>query len=237
MLFPEISRLRFLICCCLLGLTFGGCAAEPTPPPRPVLELETFYYIGVKELHLKSQPDAAAADTATVKLNERVKSLKRQGSWFRVQTAAGREGWANERDLKLDPVSDFFVGRWGVRLREAPEGRARTVARLRLNDRVKLLELSDQGWARVNVSRTQETGWLEMQYLSTDRVVVRRRVRKPGPAEAAPAENGGPPEAPPVEPDAPAPAVTPAPAEAAPPPPTPKAPGPRRQRPELFEPF
>jgi SH3-like domain-containing protein len=232
----KISRLHLLICCGLLGLAFGGCAGEATPPPsRPALALETYYYIGVKELHLKGQPDAAAADTATVKLNERVQSLKRQGSWFQVRTASGQEGWANERDLKLSPVSDFFVRRWGVRLREAPQSRAKTVDRLRLNDQVKLLEQNGQGWARVTTSRSQKTGWLEMHDLSTQKVVVRRRHRKPGQAEPATPATGAPPETAPPEPSSPAPGVlTPAPAQAAPPP---KAPAPRKQRPELFEPF
>jgi uncharacterized protein YgiM (DUF1202 family) len=194
--------------------------------------VETYYYVGVKEIKLKTQPDPAAADAATVKLNERVQSLKRQGGWFLVRTAGGQEGWANDRYLKLDPVSDFYVRRWGVRLRQAPEGRAKTVDRLRLNDQVKLLEQNDQGWARVTNSRSQKTGWLEMNDLSTDKTVVRRRYKKPGQAEPATPETGAPPEEPPA---APAPGIlTPAPAQAAPPP---KAPAPRKQRPELFEPF
>jgi uncharacterized protein YgiM (DUF1202 family) len=232
----KMVRLRFLICCCFLSVAFWGCAGEPTPPPSPpALEVETYYYIGVKELHLKGQPDAAAPDTATVKLNARVKSLKRQGSWFQVRTAAGQEGWANERDLKLAPVNDFFVRRWGVRLREAPQGRANTVEKLRLNDQVRLLEQNNQGWARVTNSRSQKTGWLEMHDLSTEKAVVHRRIKKPGRAEPATPDAGAPPETQPSAPPGPAPGVlTPAPAQAAPPP---KAPAPRKQRPELFEPF
>jgi SH3-like domain-containing protein len=232
----KMSRVRFLVCCCFLGMVFWGCAEAPAPPPQaPPQALETFYYIGAKELKLKTKPDPAAADAGQVKLNERVQSLKRQGSWFLVRTAGGQEGWANERYLKLHPISDFYVRRWGVRLRKAPESRGKTVERLRLNDQVKLLDQNDQGWARVTNSRSQKTGWLEMSDLSTDKVVVRRRYRKPGQAGTAAPEPGAPPEEQPAPAPGPAPGVlTPAPAQAAPPP---KAPAPRKQRPELFEPF
>lgn len=228
-----MSRLRFLIWWGSVCLAFCGCGgATTTTASPPSQELPTYYYVGVKEVHLKSFPDPSSSDTALVKLNERVQSLKRQGSWFLVRTAGAQEGWANDRDLKLDPVSDFYVRRWGVRLREAPEGRGRTVERLRLNDQVKLLEQNNQGWARVTTSRSQKTGWMEIDDLSTEKVVVRHRAKKPGQAEAAPPDASAPPE----EQTAPPPGVlAPAPAEAAPPPP--KAPAPRKQRPELFEPL
>jgi SH3-like domain-containing protein len=230
----KMSQLRFLMCCCFLGVAFWGCAEAPAPPSQaPQQALETYYYIGAKELHLKSQPDPSAPDTTLVRFNDRVQSLNRQGSWFRVRTAAGQEGWANERYLKLHPINDFYVRRWGVRLRKAPEGRAKTLERLRLNDQVRLLEQNGQGWARVTNSRSQKTGWLEMNDLSPEKTVVRRRVRKPGQAGTATPESGAPPEEQPGQPQAPG-VLTPAPAQAAPPP---QAPAPRKQRPELFEPF
>lgn len=233
MILPEMPRLRLLLCCISLGLILCSCGGAPTPAPSPPTQpLETYYYLGTMELQLKSQPDPASADVTQVKLNERLQSLKRQGSWFLLRTASGQEGWANERYLKLEPVSDFYVRRWGLRLREAPQGRAKTVDRLRLNDQVKLLEKNNAGWARVTNSRTQKTGWLEMQYLSTDKTVVRRRYRKPGKAGTATPETGPPPEEQPAPPAGGV--LTPAPAQAAPPP---QAPAPRKQRPELFEPF
>ena len=234
-----MTQLRFPIFCCVLGLVCWGCAAASSPPPSPpALQLKTFYYIGAMGVHLKGQPDAASPDTGTVKLNEKVQSLKRQGSWFQVRTASGQEGWANERDLKLNPVSDFYVRRWGVRLRQAPQGRAKTVERLRPNDQVKLLDQNDQGWARVTNTRSQKTGWLEMSDLATDRVVVHRRYRSKSGKKgtASPASGPAPAETQP-EPASPPPGgiLTPAPAQAAPPPA--KAPAVRKQRPELFEPF
>ena len=42
------------------------------------------------------------------------------GGWFLVRTAGGQEGWANDRDLSLQPVSRLYVRRWGVHLRQAP---------------------------------------------------------------------------------------------------------------------
>ncbi|MFZ5451924.1 MAG: SH3 domain-containing protein [Thermodesulfobacteriota bacterium] len=231
----DKPQLRLLVCCFSLGLVLCSCGGAPTPAPSPPAQaVETYYYLGTMELQLKSQPDPSSADVALVKLNERLQSLKRQGSWFLVRTAAGKEGWANERYLKLNPISDFYVRRWGLRLREAPQSRAKTVDRLRLNDQVKLLEQNNEGWARITNSRSQKTGWLEMQYLSTDKTVVRRRYRKPGKAEPGTPDAGEPPEE--AEPAAPAPGgvLSPAPAQAAPPP---KAPTHRKQRPELFEPF
>jgi uncharacterized protein YgiM (DUF1202 family) len=233
MLIPKkMSPLWFLVCCCFFGAASWGCGgAAPSPAPPPQQAVETFYYLGVKELHLKSQPDPSAADTTLVRLNDRLQSLKRQGSWFQVRTAGGQEGWANERYLKLHPVNDFYVRRWGVRLRQSPEARGKTVDRPRLNDQVKLLDQNDQGWARVTNSRSHKTGWLEMNDLSPEKTVVRRRYHKPGQTGTAAPGPGAPSE----EQPAPAPGVlTPAPAQAAPPP---KAPAPRKQRPELFEPF
>lgn len=230
---PEIPRLRLLICCLSLGLVLCSCGGAPTPAPTPTAQpVETYYYLGTMELQLKSQPDPSSADVAPVKLNDRLQSLKRQGSWFLLRTASGQEGWANERYLKLDPIKDFYVRRWGQRLRQAPQSRAKSVDRLRLNDQVKLLDQNNEGWARVTNSRTQKTGWLEMKYLSTDKTVVRRRYRRPSKAGAATPETGAPPE----EEPAPAPGgvLSPAPAQAAPPP---KAPVHRKQKPELFEPF
>jgi SH3-like domain-containing protein len=221
------KELRISLAFLLLGV--GGCAAPgPTvvsnPPP-----VQTYYYVGTKELTIKATPDPAGANGAKVRLNERVQSLERRGAWFLVRTAGGQEGWVNDRDLTLQPVSRLYVRRWGVRLREAPDDRAGTLERLQSNDQVKILEQNDQGWTQVTVARTGNTGWVKSSDLSLDRVAVRRPVKKP--SQPTPAPTG-------------LPVVTPSPAEAAPPPaeiapPPPATPRPAtgKAKPDRFEPF
>ena len=230
------KSLRILLAALFLALC--GCA-QPAPAPVPApREIVTYYYIGALELNLKAAPDPGGADGALVRLNDRVQSLERRGAWFLVRTAGGQEGWANERDLKLDPVSQLYVRRGGALLRPAPEDQAGTLERLRVNDHLKILEQNGSGWVRVTVARTRNTGWLKSHDLSLDRVSVPRPVKRrpppsappeslplvtPSPAEAAP---------PPAE-------VAPPPAETAPPPspaPPPDS-APRKARPEMFEPF
>ncbi len=143
---------------------------------------------------------------------------------------------------ELAPPSEYYVRRWGARLRETPDSRGKVVDKLRLNDRVKKLYEIPAGWAKIYVERTERTGWIELQYLSTKRIATRPPKREPA-AEPEEAEKTTPEkveEAPPEEtapkvteglPPPPA-LLTPAPAEAAPPPPQkPKA------KPEMFEPF
>jgi SH3-like domain-containing protein len=228
----DIKRLIIL----LAALTLVGCAGPAPSPPLPHLELPVNFYVGAIGLHLKASPDPSSADVALVRLNERVKKVKRSGAWFLVQANSGQEGWANEKNLELNKVSQLYVRQWGVRLRSTPAEKAKTVARLRLNDKVKLLEQNDQGWARVTVDRTQDPGWLELDDLSLDRVVVRRPAAHPSqPVQGA--------ETSPVP--LPPTLLTPAPAEAAPPPPVSAPPQPepsplpghRKVKPEMFEPF
>jgi hypothetical protein len=227
-----------------LALGVLGCAtAEPVRVEAPV-ERATYFYVAEMELSLKSSPEETGSDTAKVALNDRVQQLERRGSWFLVRTDDGRQGWANERNLALRPVSDLFVRRWGVRLRAAPGDKGKGVAQLRQNDKVQLLEKDPQGWAKVTVARTGNTGWLELRDLSTAQVVVRVRRAKPGePEKAAPAPGEAPAAAePPAEaapaPEKPAaaPLLAPKPAEAAPPP-AKTAPAPRKAKPGMFEPF
>jgi uncharacterized protein YgiM (DUF1202 family) len=213
------------------GCGGGGAMSAPATPP-PVLP--TYYYVGSTELNLKDQPDAAGKDTALVRLNEPVQMIQRRGAWFLVKAADGRQGWANEKSLTVSPLTDLYVRRWGVRLRTAPTDQAKTVARLRTNDAVKFQEQNNQGWARVTVPRTGSSGWLEMSNLSTERVVVRRRVRRASqPAASEPGSES------PAAPAQESPSLlAPAPAQAAPSPPKPEAPAPRRKTsPGLFEPF
>ena len=230
------KRLRVLLAALFLALY--GCA-QPAPAPVPApREIVTYYYVGALEFNLKAAPDPGGADGAMVRLNDRVQSLERRGAWFLVRTANGQEGWANERDLKLDPINQLYVRRGGALLRQAPADQAGTLERLRVNDQVKLLEQSESGWVRVTVARTRNTGWLKSQDLSLDRVSVPRPAKRrrppspppeslpgvtPSPAEAAP---------PPAE-------VAPPPADTAPPPPPAPPPGaaPRKAKPEMFEPF
>jgi len=234
----DLKGIRVLLSASLLAV-FGCAGAAPTPVSN-LPEIPIYYYVGALELNLKSTPDSAGSDGVSVRLNERVQSLKRQGAWFLVRTAAGQDGWANDRDLELEPVKKIYVRRWGVHLRQSPEDRAASLARLRVNDQLTVLEQNESGWTRVTVARTGNTGWLKSSDLSLDRVSVPRPVKRrsqpapapatvpsvtPTPAEAAP---------PPAQP-------APPPPEAAPPPPqdpTPAPPpGPRKARPELFEPF
>jgi uncharacterized protein YgiM (DUF1202 family) len=177
------------------------------------------------QLTLKSAPDPASSDAGQLSLNDRVERLQRQGSWFQVRSTDGRQGWANDRDLSLRPVSDLYARRWGLRLKASPSDAAKTLARLRTNDQVKVLETNNQGWARVTVARDQSTGWLPLKDLSLEKVAVRHYRR----AKTSAGKAGE--EAPP----APA-GLGPSQAEAAPPP-AKKAPARPKTRPDMFEPF
>jgi uncharacterized protein YgiM (DUF1202 family) len=224
----------------VMGMASGlwGCAAsEPVKVAAPVEERPTFYYVGAMELSLKSAPDPASSDTGQLSLNDRVQQLKRQGSWFLVRSDDGRQGWANDRDLKLRPVTDLYVRRWGVRLRGAPQEGGKSLGRLRANDQVTLVDKDSQGWARVTASRLNATGWVQLKDLSLTKVAVRRVRRvKAGEAASATEETVEPGAAPPGEAPAPGPSLGPKPAEAAPPPGE-TAPAPRRAKPGMFEPL
>lgn len=161
------------------------------------------------------------------------------GELARLETA-----WpaAPSRWTQLSSTPIMYVRRSGLRLREAPERRARSIERLRVNDQVKLLEQNPQGWARVGVERTQRTGWIEMRYLSPTRVAYRPK-RKPAASkeaeEASEESEGAQVEAPagtPEEKKGVGSILGPAPAEAAPPPAKETIPVPTA-KPEMFEPF
>lgn len=226
---------KFFILAVVLGL--WGCAGgkvEVAPAPRP--EIKSYYYVGAQGLDLKSAPDYESSNVGKVTLNERVEKVKLgPGGWFQVRAAGGRQGWINEKYLKIDEVSEFFVQRWGVRLRTAPEGTSKAIANLRPNDQVKLLEKTPQGWAKVSVARVQETGWVEMQDLSVDRVVVRPVRRRPARTAKEPAEEEPTKEVKEPQPSAPS-LLAPSPAKAEEPP-AKEAPSKPKVRPERFEPF
>jgi len=228
----------------LISLVLGlwGCATpEPVKVETAPVERATFFYVGAMELPLKSAPEPGSSTAATVTLNERVQQVERRGSWFLVRSEDGRQGWANDRDLDLRPVSDLYVRRWGVSLRSEPQGSSKSLARLRTNDQVTLVEKNPQGWAKITVARTGNTGWLELKDLSLNKVAVRRVIRaKSGAGAAAPeaeetVESGATtPEAPPASPGVLAPKA----AEAAPPPAKPATtPAPRKAKPGMFEPL
>lgn len=161
------------------------------------------------------------------------------GELARVETPwpAAPSGWTQQSQATI-----MYVRRSGLRLREAPERGGRTLARLRLNDQVRLLERNPYGWARVEVERTQSMGWLEMRYLSPTRVAYRPKRKPAAPKEAEEASEES--EAAQVEAPAAAPEekkgvgsiLGPAPAEAAPPPAKKDIPVPTA-KPERFEPF
>ncbi len=223
----------------LMPLVLGlwGCAtAEPVKVETAPVERATFFYVGAMELPLKSAPEPGSSTTATVSLNERVQQLERRGSWFQVRAEDGRQGWANDRDLNLNPQKDLYVRRWGVSLKSEPQGSSKSLARLRANDQVTLQDKNTQGWAKITVARTGNTGWLELKNLSLSKVAV-RRVTRPKSGTAAPGtEEAAGPEV--ATPPAPPSGLAPKAATAAPAPPKP-APGtaPRKAKPGMFEPF
>jgi uncharacterized protein YgiM (DUF1202 family) len=203
------------------------------------VERATFFYVGAMELALKSSPDPGSSNTATINLNDRVQQLERRGSWFLVRSEDGRQGWANDRDLHLRPVADLYVRRGGLSLRAAPQGGSKSLTRVRTNDQVTLLEKNPQGWAKITVARTGDTGWLELKDLSLSKVAVRRVVRSKGGTAAPAEEEVAEPTAPPSETPPAAPSLLePKAATAAPPPAKPAPAGePRKAKPGMFEPF
>jgi uncharacterized protein YgiM (DUF1202 family) len=225
---------RWMVLSVVLVLGLWGCATGETarvaPPP---VERPVYYYVGGMKVTLKSAPDPNSSDTGQVAINERVQMLKRSGSWFLVQAKNGSQGWVSEKYMALGPVADFYVRSWG-RLRSTPASGGKSVARLRVNDRVKLLETNAAGWARVTVDRLGKTGWIEMNNLSTSKVAV-RRYRRPSKGAAKTEEGEAAGEAPP-EVETPASGIGPKPAEAAETPPK-KAPPKRKVKPEMFDAF
>jgi uncharacterized protein YgiM (DUF1202 family) len=231
---------RWMALSLVLGLGLWGCAtAETAKVEAPPVERPVYYYVGGLNVSLKSAPDPHSSDTGRLTVNARVKMVKRSASWFLVQTQDGSQGWVSEKYLALRPVADFYVSRGGY-LRSAPESRSQSLTRLRMNDRVKLLETNPAGWARVTLDRTGNTGWIEMDNLSTSKVAVRRYRRpskgaaKTGSAEEGPATPGeaSPGGVTPASPSGPGPkAAEAAKTPAKPAPPQPKA------RPEMFDAF
>jgi uncharacterized protein YgiM (DUF1202 family) len=225
---------RWMALIMVLGLGLWGCATGETarvaPPP---VERTVYYYVGGTNVTLKSAPDPSSSDTGKVVVNERVKMVKRSGSWFLVQANNGAQGWVSEKYMALEPVSNFYVRRW-ARLRSGPASQGKSVARIRVNDRVKLLETNAAGWARVTVDRLGKTGWIEMDNLSTSKVAVRhyRRSGKGG-AKTEGGESAA--EAPPAG-EAPASGIGPTSAEAAETPAKKAAPK-RKVKPEMFDAF
>ncbi|AEB09748.1 SH3 domain-containing protein [Desulfobacca acetoxidans] len=229
----------------LISLALGvwGCATtEPVKVETAPVERETFFYVGAIELPLKSSPEPDSSIVASVSLNDRVQQLERRGSWFLVRSEDGRQGWANDRDLELRPISELYVRRWGVSLRAEPQKSSKSLVRLRTNDQVTLLEEKPKGWVKISVPRTGKTGWLELSDLSLTKVAVRRVIRSKSGGTASAAteevvEEAGtiPEEAPPsgvpslLEPK-PAAAATP-PAKPAP------AAEPHKAKPGMFEPL
>ncbi|HZE21381.1 MAG TPA: SH3 domain-containing protein [Desulfobaccales bacterium] len=223
----------------VLGLGLWGCATggTTTVTEAPPVKQPVYYYVGGLNVNLKSTPDSHGKDTGRLTVNERVEMVKRSASWFLVQAPDGSQGWVSEQYLSLQPVTDFYVRRWG-RLRSAPESRSKSLARIRVNEQVKLLETNQSGWARVTVARTGKTGWIETDNLSTRKVAV-RRYRRPskGTAKTGSAEEGaataGEAPASKVTPSGPGPKA----AEAAETPPAKPAPAKPKARPEMFDAF
>jgi len=242
-----MSFSRQLVILLILGLGFCGCATSggPTVAPPPT-EYKSYFFVGAVEMPLKSNPEASAPDATRLTLNERVEMVEKgSAGWMLVRAADGRQGWANERDLKLSPISQLYVRRWGVRLKASPDAGSKSVARLRANDTVKLLDETPSQWAHISVDRTQANGYVELSNLSVDRVTIRYRkstrstAAKPGqePAKeeaeaAAEAEAEAAEEAP-----ASTSVIGPSPAQAAPPPAEKKPPAHRKAKPGMFDPF
>ncbi len=229
---------RWMALSLVLGLGLWGCATGETArvEKAPPVKLPVYYYVGGLNVTLKSAPDPHSKDISRLTVNERVEMAKRNASWFLVQAPDGSQGWVSEKYLSLKPVTDFYASRWS-HLRSAPETRSKSIARIRVNERVKLLETNPAGWAKVTVNRTGKTGWLELAKLSTSKVAV-RRYRRPS-KEAA--KTGGAEEGPAAEGEAPAGEVTPSglspkAAEAAETP-AKQAPAKPKAKPEMFDAF
>lgn len=240
-----MSFSRQLIILLILGLGFCGCATSggPATVAPPPTEYKSYFYVGAIEMALKSNPEASAPDSSRLTLNERVEMVEKgSAGWMLVRSADGQQGWANERDLKLSPISQLYVRRWGVRLKASPDAGSKSVTRLRANDTVKLLDETPSQWAHISVDRTQAAGYVELRNLSVDRVTIRYRkstrstAAKPG-QEPAKEEAEAEAEAEAAE-EAPASTsvIGPAKAEAAPPP-AEKAPAHRKAKPGMFDPF
>jgi len=231
-----MDRLTRLVILLSLGLGLWGCAtAEPVKVSTAPVERATFFYVGAMELPLKSAPEPGSSTAATLNLNDRVQQMERRGSWFLVRSEDGRQGWANDRDLDLRPVTELYVRRWGAALKSEPQGSSKSLARLRANDQVTLVEKRPQGWAKITVARTGASGWLELKDLSLSKVAVRRVIRRSGSgAPAAEEPAAATPETPAAAPGV----LEPKAAEAAPPPPKPApSTAPRKAKPGMFEPL
>lgn len=164
-----------------LALAVSNCAevevAKP-PPPAPRQIMLTYYYVGAIKLDLKAKPEENSTDKAIVRLNEKVeKTESSDKGWFLVNTPDGRSGWASSRYFELRPVTDFYVSRWGLSLRSAPDAKSKAVCKLRKNDQVKILDPQPQNWVEVMVKRTNRKGWVEVKNLSRTLVVTRHRKR------------------------------------------------------------
>jgi uncharacterized protein YgiM (DUF1202 family) len=172
-----------------MALSFGfyACAtvevAKP-PPPAPRQKIPTYYYVGVSELNLKETPDKAGKDKTLVRLNEKVeKEEGASGGWFMVRSSDGRSGWAISKDLELKPVTNLYVAKKGIRLRAAPDDKSKEVAKLQVNDQVKILDPRPQNWVEVSVERTKTKGWLEVKNLAKDPVLFPRDKKGSGKAK------------------------------------------------------
>lgn len=223
-----------------LSLVVWGCATtEPAKVAAPPVDRPVQFYLGAIDLPLKSAPDPSSQDGAKVNLNERVQSVERGAAgWFLVRTADGRQGWVSDKYLKIDPVTNLYVRRWGAKLQASPDERGKTILRLRANDEVRLLDQQPRGFAQVTVGRTQDTGWVKVNDLSVGRVVVRARKHRPTAPGSPPAAEEPPVEEAPPAPSAPAkPSILePSPAQAAPPPAGKQPPKPKA-KPGMFDPF
>jgi uncharacterized protein YgiM (DUF1202 family) len=226
-----------------LSLGVWGCAAPEPARVAPPVETPVQFYLGALDLHLKSAPDPGSQDGARVSLNERVQSLERgAGGWFLVRAADGRQGWVSDKFLKVDPVTNLYVRRWGAKLQATPDDRGKTLQRLRANDEIQLLDPQPKDFARVTLGRTQDTGWVKVDDLSMARVVVKarkRRVAAPaGSSRAAEEAEESQAEEAADAPVAPAkPSVLGPPAAEAAPPPGDKQPARPKAKPGMFDPF
>jgi hypothetical protein len=80
-------------------------APSAEPPPEPVASdapSDTRRVTG-DQVNLRQEPDVGSASLALLSLDDPVEVLEAQGSWLRVRTQDGQEGWVAARFAAEDP--------------------------------------------------------------------------------------------------------------------------------------
>ena len=92
----------FFIVLTLLLLAASGCRREQSEPPIGT------GYVGSNTVNLRDKLAAQQMTVATLKQGDRLEILKRQRKWLHVRTAAGQEGWIEEKHIVTQEIADRF---------------------------------------------------------------------------------------------------------------------------------